>query len=72
MSKVLDELADLIRRDSRTISELSRETGIAKSAISRLLRKERGLMIDSAETLARAVGRTIVMKPTPKLKKRSK
>ncbi|MCE9591274.1 MAG: helix-turn-helix domain-containing protein [Planctomycetes bacterium] len=72
MPKVLDELAALIRRDGRTIGALSRETGIAKSAISRLLRKERGLMFESAETLARALGHTIELKPSPRLKKRSK
>ncbi|MCE9591141.1 MAG: helix-turn-helix domain-containing protein [Planctomycetes bacterium] len=72
MSKLLNELCELIRADGRGVNKLGRASGVPPSSLSRLLNGTHGLGADHIEAVAKALGYTVELRPTPKLKKRSK
>lgn len=63
MAEILDRLKQAIRESGKTRYRLAKETGIAQSALSRLVSGERGLSIDAAEKLARALEMEIIIRP---------
>lgn len=63
MSEVLDILKRAIEASAKSRYALARETAIAESALSRLMSGERGLSIDAAERLAKALDLQIIIKP---------
>lgn len=63
MAAILDRLRQAIREGGKTRYRLAQETGIAESALSRLMSGERGLSIDAAEKLARALELEIIIRP---------
>lgn len=63
MAEILNRLKQAIRESDKSRYRLAQETGIAESALSRLMSGERGLSIDAAEKLARALDLEIVIRP---------
>ncbi len=63
MSDLLDELKAAIRDSAKTRYRLAQETGVAESALSRLMSGQRGLSIEAAEKLAGALGMEIILRP---------
>lgn len=49
-------LREAIRRDGRTLAEIAAASGVDPSALSRLMRSERGITVDSLDLLAKALG----------------
>ncbi|MCX5660405.1 MAG: helix-turn-helix transcriptional regulator [Planctomycetota bacterium] len=63
MSEILETLKRAIEASAKSRYTLARETDVAESALSRLMSGERGLSIDAAERLAKALDLQIVIKP---------
>ena len=63
MSEILETLKRAIGASVKSRYALARETDVAESALSRLMSGERGLSIDAAERLARALDLQIIIKP---------
>lgn len=55
-----EQLREATARSSRTLSELARDTGIDKSALSRFLNRERGVSCDAMDRLGEYLGLEIV------------
>ena len=51
-----DILRDAVRSSDKTLYRLSMETGIGQDQLSRFVREERGLSLDTAGVLAVALG----------------
>ena len=62
MSELLEKLKQAIRDSDKSRYRLAQETGIAESALSRLMSGERGLSIEAAEKLADALDLEIVVR----------
>lgn len=69
MSELLDGIRDAIEASGQTQYRIAQESGIAASALSRLMSGERGLSIDALETLADYLGLEIVMRPKQRRQK---
>ncbi len=63
MAEILNRLRQAIRTTDKSRYRLAQETGIAESALSRLMSGERGLSIDAAERLAEALELQIIIRP---------
>lgn len=63
MAEILDRLKKAIRKSGKSRYRLARESGIAESALSRLVSGERGLSIEAAEKLALALDLEIIIRP---------
>jgi len=70
MSKVLSEICKAIRESDKTPYRIAQESGVEKSALSRLLNDQRGLSIEAIERLADCLGLDIVVRPKRKRKGR--
>ncbi len=66
MSQILDALRTALAASEQTRYRIAQETGIAESVLSRLVRGERGVSIETAEVLAAYLGLSITIKPAPK------
>jgi transcriptional regulator with XRE-family HTH domain len=62
MPKILDQLKAAITASEKSRYRIAQETGIAESVLSRLMSGERGLSIETAETLAKYLGLEIVLR----------
>jgi transcriptional regulator with XRE-family HTH domain len=51
-----EQLRDAIRRDGRTYNQLGKACGIGRDRLSRFMRNERDLTVDSIEDLCKALG----------------
>ena len=58
-----DQLRRIVRESGRTLGELSQETGIHKSALSRFLTGERGVSVSALDTLGEYFGLSFTVKP---------
>lgn len=69
--KLTDQLRRAVADSGRTLGEFSRDTGIDKSALSRFVNGERGLSMESLDTIGEYLGLRIVA-GKPKTKKGGK
>ncbi|MBN1346695.1 MAG: helix-turn-helix domain-containing protein [Phycisphaerae bacterium] len=51
-----DVMRDAIRRDGRSIYRLALDCGVNQAMLGRFMREERGLNLDTAEKVCRALG----------------
>ncbi len=63
MTKLEEAIRKAIERSGQTQYRIAKETGIAQSALSRLLSGERGLKADAIERIADYLGLEIVIRP---------
>jgi len=63
MAEILDRLRQAIRESGKTRYRLAEDSGIAESALSRLMSGERGLSIETADKLAETLGLEIIIRP---------
>ena len=70
MSKICDKLKQAIEKGTKSRYRLWQETGIKQSHLSRFMAGTRGLGVDNAEKLAKALGFELVLRK--KTKKRKK
>jgi transcriptional regulator with XRE-family HTH domain len=63
MAAILDTLRRAIREGDKSRYRLAQESGLAESALSRLMSGERGLSIEAAEKLAAALELVITIGP---------
>ncbi len=65
--KLTDQLRGAVADSGRTLGEFSRDTGIDKSALSRFVNGERGLSMESLDTIGDYLGlRVVAGKPKKK------
>jgi plasmid maintenance system antidote protein VapI len=69
MAKILDALRKAIESNAQTPSAIAKHTGVARSQLSRFLRRERGLSIEAAEKLAAYLGLEVVIRPRRRRRK---
>lgn len=72
MATLLDELRKAIHACGETRYRISMETGIAQSQLSRLMRGEAGMSIESVERIAEYLGLQVVLEPRRSKKRPSK
>jgi len=70
MSELLSELKRAMAESGKTRYRLAKESGVAESALCRLVSGERGLSVEAAEKLADAMGLRVVLQPKEKTKGR--
>ena len=63
MSRILQQLRKAIGASDKTRYRLSKETGIAQSQLSRLMKGQEGLSYDNLERLVDALGLEINIRP---------
>lgn len=61
---LIEHILRAVEGDPRTAGRIADEAGVARSVLSRLRNGERGISVDTAETLARELGYEIVLKRT--------
>ena len=61
MSKICDKLKQAIEKGTKSRYRLWQETGIKQSHLSRFMAGTRGLGVDNAEKLAKALGFELIM-----------
>jgi transcriptional regulator with XRE-family HTH domain len=54
--KLTDQLRQLVANSGKTLGEFARDTGIDKSALSRFVNGERGLSMESLDTIGDYLG----------------
>ena len=62
--ELLDAIREAIEASGKSRYQLARESGVAESALSRLMSRERGLSVGTVEQLAKALGLKIVLRRT--------
>jgi transcriptional regulator with XRE-family HTH domain len=60
---LLDDLRNAISKSGRTGYDLSRASGVTAGQLSRFMRGERGLSVETVESLADALGLEITLAP---------
>ena len=55
-----DQLRQYVERSGKSLYRISQETGIGQSGLSRFMRAERGLSLESIDTLAEYLGLELV------------
>jgi transcriptional regulator with XRE-family HTH domain len=70
--RLADQIRDAITSSGKTQAEIANKTGIDKSALSRFMRRERGISFDSAEEIAAYLGLDITPTPAGKGTKQKK
>ncbi|MBK8914561.1 MAG: helix-turn-helix transcriptional regulator [Phycisphaerales bacterium] len=68
-TNLTDALRAAIEADGRSLSELGGASGVSKSQISRFMRGERTLTIETADALLSALGLTVELTPAARVKK---
>ena len=63
MSLILDQLRACIEASGKSRYELSKETNIAQSQLSRLMNKKAGVRFETLERLAEALDLEIIIRP---------
>lgn len=63
MGQILDAIREAIEASGKTRYRIAQESGVAESALSRLMSGERGLSIDALERLADALDLEISIRP---------
>lgn len=58
---MVEQLRDAIRASGRTLNDLEVETGVGRDQISRFLRSQRGITLDTAGRLCEALGITLAI-----------
>ena len=53
---IIDALREAIRRDGRSLPTLADDAGIDKGQLSRFMRAQRGLTLDTADAVCNALG----------------
>ena len=69
MSKICDKLKKAIEKSPKSRYRLWQETGIKQSHLSRFMAGTRGLGVDNAEKLAKALGFELILKKKTKKRK---
>ena len=69
MNTVMDDLRKAIRGSGETPYAIAKGAGVDKSMLSRMLREERVLTLESAEKVAAYLGLEIVVKKRSKRKR---
>jgi len=70
MAELLNRIRQAIAASGQTRYRISQETGIAQSQLSRLMSREAGVSIDTAERLAKYLGLEIVIRRRTRTKTR--
>ena len=70
MSGLLDAIRRAVEASGQTRYAISKGSGVTQGQLSRLVRGERGLSIESAERLADYLGLRITIEPKAKTTKR--
>ena len=68
--QLLDQVRTAVANSGLTLYEIAKRTGIAQSSLSRFMRAERGLSIESLEMLAPVIGLSIVVTGTQRKPKK--
>lgn len=63
MSKITEALRIAVKASEKSRYRLAKDSGLAESALSRLVSGERSVTIESAERLAEALGLELVIQP---------
>ena len=63
MGQILDAIRGAIEASGKTRYRIAQESGVAESALSRLMSGERGLSIDALERLAEDLELEITIRP---------
>jgi transcriptional regulator with XRE-family HTH domain len=63
---ILDEIRQTIRTCGRSRYALAKETGLSEALLSCLMSKKRGLSVEALETVARALGYDVTLRPRKK------
>jgi len=66
MSKICDKLKQTIEKGTKSRYRLWQETGIKQSHLSRFMAGTRGLGVDNAEKLAKALGYELILRKRTK------
>lgn len=69
MASVADEVRQALAKNGKTRQELAALSGITEGQLSRFARKERGLSVESLETLAKHLGFVVVLRPFARKKR---
>lgn len=72
MSELLETLKRAIESSTKSRYRLAQESGIAESGLSRLMSNERGLSIEAAERLAKALDLEIIIRPLARVTVKAK
>ncbi|MFO0828438.1 MAG: helix-turn-helix transcriptional regulator [Phycisphaerales bacterium] len=72
MAKLLDRIREAVESSGQTRYAIAKATGIAQSQLSRLVRGENGLTIETAERLADHLGLRIALEPKSASKRKTK
>jgi transcriptional regulator with XRE-family HTH domain len=70
VSYVLDEIRKAIEAGEKSRYQLSKETGIAQSQLSRLMTGQEGVSYENLERLADALGLEIIIRPAKRKTKK--
>jgi transcriptional regulator with XRE-family HTH domain len=66
MLTLADQLRQAIRRSGKTRYRIARESGVAEAVLSRFVRGERDMKLDTANKLSEALGLRVELKPKGK------
>ncbi len=69
MTNLLDELRAAIKASGLSGYRLAKDSGVTAGQVSRLMRGERGLSVESAEKLAAALGLRVELVAARKVRK---
>lgn len=72
MPALLDELRSAIDSSGKTRYRIAKETGVAQSQLSRLMRGKAGMSIENVERIAEFLGLRIVLEPKRTTKRLAK
>lgn len=70
MRTIVQRLRRAVRKSKKTRYRLAKDAGLAQSALCRLMKRERGLSIEAAVSLADALGWELVLRRKRKRKVR--
>ena len=63
MAEILEQIRRMIEASGKTRYRIAKESGIAQSQLSRLMSGERGLSVETLQTLANYLQLEIVIRP---------
>ena len=69
MATILDDLRRAVETSNETRYRIAKDSGINASQLSRLVRGERGLNLETAERLADYLGLEIIVRPKRRARK---
>lgn len=63
---LIEAIIQAIESSDRSQYEIAKAAGVNRSALTRLMKRERGVSVDTLEALAKALGLEISIQPKPK------